>query len=542
MRDSFSFKNFIRVVIVLFGFIPQCMTYVENEQEVKDLTYFLKRLRTVDYLPEMETALTEMSSTWDTTGGNFDGTDFKNVKGEYNILLDVDGPGVVHRIFTGQIFRPVLYTRIQVFIDHDTVPIFDMDVERFFNGSIGPFPYPLAFQKTYPGILFPIPFEKHCKIQLYNKYKTNWGNFWQVTYTKYPHEANVKSIQYPFTEKEKNEINQVCKSWLYAENNHPIAPSRWTIEKTGSIDPGETFSLKLEGQGIIKEMRIAITPNIPEILRNTRMIISWDGSKNKSVDVPLGYFFGNADYGSEKQFSSLLLGISDKESYSRFPMPFKNGAVLNFINTSKIKIDKIEVKLDIETPKRIPTNYGYFHASWNEIEINEQTYDNYPRLCKSPKPHFVLFDKKNLRGKYVGTLYHVAWPSQDWWGEGDWLFWSDEDGLIPRYHGTGSEEYFNSGWCEFDRKAISGFISDRPGNVLVYSFHLNDNFQFQKNIKVVNEIWTWPEDKIVESIYGGTSFWYCSQPVDADSKQALIKRRLQHSGRSLEDTGEWVTE
>jgi hypothetical protein len=72
---------------------------------------------------------------------------------------------------------------------------------------------------------------------------------------------------------------------------------------------------------------------------------------------------------------------------------------------------------------------------------------------------------------------HVAWPHKDiWWGEGDWLIWTDEEGFPPSYHGTGSEEYFNSGWCYFDRKAISGYIKMRPGNVNVYSYHLNDAF------------------------------------------------------------------
>ncbi|MBN2578544.1 MAG: DUF2961 domain-containing protein [Pirellulales bacterium] len=53
--------------------------------------------------------------------------------------------------------------------------------------------------------------------------------------------------------------------------------------------------------------------------------------------------------------------------------------------------------------------------------------------------------------------------------------------------GTGSEEYFNSGWCRFDRKVVSGFLTLRPGHPTVYSFHLNDAFQFQRRICVVEE-------------------------------------------------------
>ena len=54
-------------------------------------------------------------------------------------------------------------------------------------------------------------------------------------------------------------------------------------------------------------------------------------------------------------------------------------------------------------------------------------------------------------------MLQVDWPTNLWWGEGDFLIWTDENAWPPSYHGTGSEEYFNSGWGMFDRKAISGF-------------------------------------------------------------------------------------
>ena len=38
----------------------------------RDLTYFLRRLRTVDHLPELETSHTAMSSTWSRSGDNND--------------------------------------------------------------------------------------------------------------------------------------------------------------------------------------------------------------------------------------------------------------------------------------------------------------------------------------------------------------------------------------------------------------------------------------------------------------------------------------
>ncbi|UCD30337.1 MAG: DUF2961 domain-containing protein, partial [Planctomycetota bacterium] len=108
----------------------------------------------------------------------------------------------------------------------------------------------------------------------------------------------------------------------------------------------------------------------------------------------------------------------------------------------------------------------------------------------------------------------VHWNSNNWWGEGDWLIWTDENDWPPSYHGTGSEEYFNSGWGNFDRKAISGYIKMRPGDVCVYSFHLNDAFQFRKNIRVAEE--TWVKE---QPVWGSTAYWYALPAQPANSRQ-----------------------
>jgi hypothetical protein len=69
-------------------------TWAQEQPPVRDISFFLRRLRTVDNLPELEASHTAMSSTWDRSGGNRDGTDFKNIVKPTadilgrNILLD----------------------------------------------------------------------------------------------------------------------------------------------------------------------------------------------------------------------------------------------------------------------------------------------------------------------------------------------------------------------------------------------------------------------------------------------------------------------
>ena len=147
-------------------------------------------------------------------------------------------------------------------------------------------------------------------------------------------------------------------------------------------------------------------------------------------------------------------------------------------------------------------------------------------------PVHMVLDRKGP-GKYVGVLLHVHWPHRDWWGEGDWLIWTDEKDWPPSYHGTGSEEYFNSGWCSFDRKAVSGFIKTRPGEVALYSFHLNDAFQFQRNIRVAEETFGMDGAGMIGNtiinrdhpIWGSTAYWYAWPLQPAGSTPKLMDRK-----------------
>ena len=105
-----------------------------RRRRTRDLCWFLQRMRSVDHLPELEKSHTAMSSTWDRTGANADNADFKRIeKDGRNILLDVDGPGCIHRIFTGVLGPELADTRLQIFIDNAEKPVFDMPVLKFFD-------------------------------------------------------------------------------------------------------------------------------------------------------------------------------------------------------------------------------------------------------------------------------------------------------------------------------------------------------------------------------------------------------------------------
>ncbi len=516
---------------------------------IRDLSWFLKQMRTLERLPTLEASHTALSSTWDRTGGNADGTDFKRIESDgRNILLDADGPGCVHRLFVGRLGPEQAGTRVQVYLDGAETPVFDLPIPEFFDDEHGPILYPLVFFKSYPGTLFPIPYSKHCRIQLvnpdYGKPDWNprgWSNYWQVVYTTYTEGTEVKSLTWPPSESERAEIEKTCRAWLEAESAPPAFLGKPSVDRKWSLKAGETRKIRLDGCGVIRRMRVLVDPPTPEALLGLRLRILYDGAAWPSVDVPAGYFFGNA-YGQggramtsvaavvgrrptkraayRTDFSSLLMGSSGDEAYTCFPMPFGQGAVLEFANESPATIPRVRVRLEVEEADSLPDAWGRFHATWSEHRAGTGAV---PKFGPLNVPGNVVLDRRG-RGKYVGVMLHVAWPDETWWGEGDWLIWTDEDAWPPSYHGTGSEEYFNSGWCQFDRKAVSGFVTLRPGHPTVYSFHLNDAFQFERSVRVVEEeIGNEPEAvrRISEDhpAWGATAFWYALPARPAESKE-----------------------
>ncbi len=434
-------------------------------QPVRDVGYFLKRLRTLEHLPELETAKTAMSSTWDRTGGNIDGFDYKRIEeGGRNILLDIKGPGCIHRIMAAHrkhsrrkgFAADQKDTRIQIVLDGAARPIIDMTLNEFLiDRNKTPFPYPLVFEKSYPGCLHPIPFKKHCLVQLVNpnygkpgwEKKELWGGWWQVTYTTYPKEIKVKTLELPLSRAYKLQQAAVAAAWLKAESSPPAVPKTWSVDRELVVAGGKSADVRLEGAGVIRQLRLAVGDPCPETLKSLRLELYWDGSKSPSVDVPVGYFFGHANTGHNTKhkspgvlpvgkehmprgkaleyscnFNSLLIGVLPGEAYARFPMPFAKGAVARIRNTGQGKTAKVKLRLDVRKLETLPGDWGRFCATFSQQRAYSK---DSPRLGpKKISAKTVL--QRQVCGKYVGALLHVDWPLDWWWGEGDWLIWSDE--------------------------------------------------------------------------------------------------------------------
>ena len=535
-----------------------------------DACFFLKRLRTLDHLPLLEDSHLCLAAPFDRTGGN-NFVDWRKVeKDGRNILLDVDGPGCLHRVFGGtrdlSINNPTVEnneTRVQIFLDGASKPLIDMKLYDFYDEKKGPFPLPLIFTRGYPGCMMPIPFAKHCLVQLYNpKYGTpewnemiarkSWDPPWgvsEISYTIYPPATPIKSLVYPLDERTRKEVDATCAVWLKGQSTAPAVPAQWTVEKSTTIEPGASADIPLTDAGTIRQLRVALSPAVPEVLRAVRLQMFWDGATFPSVDVPLGYFFGHADFGHGKilksklwipqgewkgvgpereyttDYDSMLMGVTATEAYTCFPMPFSRGAVIRLVNTSSQRIEKATVKIEADTIEKLAANAGRFHATYSE---ERAATDAVPKFGGMNTPCKMILERR-AHGKLVGVMEHIDWPAKTaWWGEGDFMIWSDEQGWPPSYHGVGGECFFNGGWSYFDRKAASGFVAVMPGHPTLYVYFLNDAVQFRDYIKVAHQQWGGDGgDEIIHKdhpLWGSTAFWYADQALPADSDRVMLPR------------------
>ena len=132
--------------LFLFFFVLPCSVMQAGAQDNKSaMAYELRQLYRVDLLPEYRSnSKVELISTYDTTGGNDDGFSgkysFVRKEGNYLVLADLKGPGVVNRIHT-----PTPTDKMLAFyFDGEKTPRIRVPFIELFSGKIKPFLKPLV--------------------------------------------------------------------------------------------------------------------------------------------------------------------------------------------------------------------------------------------------------------------------------------------------------------------------------------------------------------------------------------------------------------
>jgi hypothetical protein len=325
----------------------------------------------------------------------------------------------------------------------------------------------------------------------------------------------------------------------------------YTVERESSTDPtgansdwrvvapGATQTvLDVDGPGIISHIWFAISTVEPYHLKRIVLRIYWDGESSPSVEAPIGDFFG-LGLGIYHNWESELLSVgSDKALNSYFPMPFRNHARITVTNEGARPISSLYYNVDYrKLSSKLPLDTLYFHAQYNQAQPNhgwtsdwkqndEKSISFKPNL--DGKDNYVWLDVKG-HGQYVGVTMSILQNQDGWWGEGDDMFFIDDDSK-PTIVGTGSEDYFLGAWG-YAGHPFSHRLYGAPvvGDELagsrssVYRFHVDSPIPFKKTFKGTIEHGS---ANARSDNYYSVAYWYQAEPHSPFPPLPPVEQRL----------------
>ena len=306
-----------------------------------------------------------------------------------------------------------------------------------------------------------------------------------------------------------------------------------------TIAPAETLTLlDQSGPGLITHLWITIASPDPNHLKALVLRVYWDGEATPSVETPVGDFFG-LGLGDYYLYQSIPLSVgSDKALNSFFPMPFQKHARVSVTNEGAVKVDAFYFNLDYRAYSRpLPADELYFHAQYRQA-APAHGWTNDWHSNGDPNVN----DKKNLngegnyvwmeatgRGHFVGVTMSILQNQNDWWGEGDDMFFIDGE-TTPSINGTGSEDYFLGAWSFGDHPFAYGLYgAPVKGQELagsrtsVYRFHLDSPIPFTKSLRATIEH---GHANHRSDNFFSVAYWYQTEPHAEFPKLPPLEERI----------------
>ncbi|MFB3895314.1 MAG: glycoside hydrolase family 172 protein [bacterium] len=269
------------------------------------------------------------------------------------------------------------------------------------------------------------------------------------------------------------------------------------------IPTGNTLTLaEMKGPGVITHIWVTFSAAGEFPLRNLIFKMYWDDEPEPSVLTPIGDFFG-VGFGEYQQFTSLLVGMTSGGYYSYIPMPFRKSARIQVTNLTGKPVGAFYYHIDYyQLRHRLDSDIAYLHAQWRR--------ENPTVLNKD----YTILEAKG-KGLFLGTVLSMQdlKPNNLWFLEGDEHIYVDNEPK-PSWTGTGTEDYFISGWY-FSKGPFSGLfhgltIKDTAqSKICAYRFHVLDAIPFKKSIHVAIEHGG-TNDETAD--YSSLAYWYQKEP------------------------------
>jgi hypothetical protein len=300
---------------------------------------------------------------------------------------------------------------------------------------------------------------------------------------------------------------------------------------------GETITLlDVNGPGVITHIWFTIASVDPQHLKALVLRAYWDGESTPSIEAPVGDFFG-LGLGEYFRYQSIPLSVgSDKALNCFFPMPFQRHARITVTNDGSTKVEAYYFNIDYRAySKPLPTDQLYFHAQYRQANPARGTTADW-------KSNGDMNDRKNVngegnyvwmeaagRGHFVGVTMSVLQNQDQWWGEGDDMFFIDGE-TKPSINGTGSEDYFLGAWG-FSGGAFAYGLYGAPvkgeeqsgSRSSVYRFHLDSPIPFTKSLRATIEH---GHANHRSDDFFSVAYWYQAEPHSEFPKLPALQERI----------------
>lgn len=245
-----------------------------------------------------------------------------------------------------------------------------------------------------------------------------------------------------------------------------------------SLKPGEALTIfQHRGAGTVHRFWITIAPRTDvSILSQVILRMYWDDDQYPSVESPIGAFFG-VGFGEQKDYISLPMNETSGGYNCYWPMPFHKSARWTLTNGSDKELGAFYYNIDYTALKSLPRDVRHFHAQFRRENPT------------TPAKNYTILDTTGA-GQYVGTALFMSGRNLVFL-EGNEMVYVDGS-TIPTIEGTGTEDYFSSGWY-FDRGTYSapyhGVVikEERPARISAYRWHIEDPIPFTKSIRFTIE-------------------------------------------------------
>ena len=425
------------------------------------------------------------------------------------VMLDVDGPGAVERIWSA---NPQADT-LEFYLDHSPTPTFASPMASLLDsGTL--FPPPFAGQRARGyNLYFPLPYRHHCTVLL----RTGNANqlYYHIGHRTYAPEVLVESFDTAALTRLAGDISRAAG--VLADTSSWTAPLPTpALTRELILDPGATEALNLtNGPAAVMDLRFAVrSANPGAFVRGTALTITWDDVDTPQVDLPLGDFFGSSPHLTPYRTLPVAV-LADSTLACRWVMPYRQEATITLANRG---VWQGSVTASVVT-QPLPWNDSsmYFHAYWRQDTAvrTEAKPEGAWFMVYPPRDH----DFIHIRGTglYVGTVLQIRSELNDWWGEGDERIYVDGD-PFPAFMGTGTEDYF--GYAYSTMTAFEHAYHAQPysdgfrGFTTNLRWHIADPIPFASELRFDMEVQTAYTPSNLD--YGRACFFYARPGVWTD--------------------------